>query len=142
MFVTPGTGNVCLLPLSFVTSQTTTPMMISSTIAPTTIRIHHGNFFFFAGGGAATSNATDGPSVKSSSGLTSETASSRNEYEPGGPAGGTLSWTTTCSAALGPKSRIDSPTIESHSALAGWLGLVRSRPLSVCALVFVTVNGA
>ena len=105
-------------------------------------KIHHGNFFFGAAGGAATSNATDGPSVKSSSGSTSETASSLNEYDPGVVVGGTLSWTTTCYAAFGAKSRTGSPVTESHSGFAGSVGVVSSRPLSGCVLVFVTVNGA
>src|SRR5215216_6880558 len=118
-----------------------TTMMISRTTAPATATIHHGNGFFGVVGGA-TSNATDGPSVKSSSGSICETASSRNEYDPGGLPGGTASWTTTCSAAFGAKSRTDSPPMENQSGFACSLGLVSRRPLSVCALVFVTVNGA
>src|SRR5215211_2172670 len=90
---------------SLTSRNTTTPITIRRTTAPTRIRIHHGKGFFGFGGGA-TWNATEGPSVKSSSGSTSDTASSRNLYEPARLPGRTLSWTTTCSAAFGAKSRI------------------------------------
>src|SRR2546423_7238636 len=118
--------------------KTTMAMTITKTIAPAMMTIRQGNGFGCPGG--ATLNATDGPSVKSSSGLTWETASSRNEYDPGGLPGGTASWTTTCSAGFGAKSRTDSPAIKNHSGFAGSLGIVSSRPLSVRALVVVTVN--
>src|SRR5215216_2081659 len=122
--------------------MTITMMMMSRTTPPTIARIHHGNFFGFGWGGTVTSKATDGPSVKSSSGSISETASSLNEYDPIAAVGGTWSATTTRSAAFGANSRTDSPTTENHSGFAGPTGLASSRPLSVCTLMFVTVNDA
>ena len=82
-----------------------------------------------------------GPFVKSSSGAVSNIATSRNGYEPDGVPEGTRIWTITCSAALAAKSRTDSPMTDSHSDFAGSTGFVESRPRTVCALVFVTVNG-
>ncbi len=100
---------------------------------------HQGKRLF--GVDAATSKAMDGPFVKSWSGAVSDIATRRNEYEPDGMPEGTRIWTITCSAALALKSRTDSPTTDSHSDFAGSTGFVDSRPRSVCALVFVTVNG-
>ena len=48
----------------------------------------------------------------------------------------------TCSSSFGATSRTDSPTIENHSGRAESTGRVRIRALSVCVLVFVTVNYA
>jgi hypothetical protein len=50
--------------------------------------------------------------------------------------------TTTPSVAFGVKSRIDSPTIENHSGLAGSRGFANSSPVTARELAFVTVNDA
>src|SRR5262245_22516835 len=63
-----------VLPLPRRSSHTTTPMIASST-TPAITKIHQYFFHHGTGGaGSVTSNDTDGPSVKSSSGFTSDTA--------------------------------------------------------------------